>query len=147
MTTPIDTSSTASEAANSAVRMTTREVPITEWPLFFPAFTADYAGWLTTIGVNSDPANKSADAINAIEGRDLPLRDFSFDQKDGEQTIVITAGRERDDLLIHEIQQVKRLSVLQVGDDQSIVLQFSDRDGQTTTVKVSPKTDPATPGA
>jgi hypothetical protein len=120
--------------SNVLVKMTSREIQASGWRSFAPTFTADYAGWLTTIGISGVDENG---ALNAIESRDLPLREVAMDLKDDQQTAIITVGYD-DNLLTHEVRNVSRIAVIQIEEDQSVVLHFGNAGGQTTTLKVSP---------
>ncbi len=120
---------------NDLVKMTTHDIQSSGWGVFAPTFSATHVGWLTSIGISG---GKAEHAINAIEGRNLPLRDVTIDLKDNQKTAVITVGHDDDNLLTHEVRNVSRIAVFEIEDDKSVVLQIDDDGGQTTSVKLSP---------
>jgi len=120
---------------NDLVKMTTHDIQQSGWGVFTQTFIADHAGWLATIGVSGSTLK---DTTQGIEGRELPLRDIAVDLKDNEHTAVITVGQNDDNVLVHEVRNVSRISFMNIENDVSTVLQIDAANGQTTTIKVSP---------
>jgi len=118
---------------NDLLKMTTHDIQPSGWGVFTQSFSADHTGWLATVGVSGDSVKEAA---HGIEGRDLPLRDVAIDLKDNQHVAVITIGQDDGNLLIHEVRNVSRISLMNIENDPSAVLQIDGANGQTTTLNL-----------
>jgi hypothetical protein len=106
--------------------MPTTDIPKTEWSLFFDSFSLRHEGWIVDLNVDGqdDIAGKTATngSKGKIEANDLPLEGISADEKDGENIISISVGKEGSVRLRHEIKEPKsvRLEATDDGADKAI---------------------------
>jgi len=120
---------------NDLLKMTTHDIQPSGWGVFTQSFSTEHAGWLATVGVSGSSVKE---AIHGVEGRELPLRDIAIDLKDDQHVAVITIGQNDDNVLVHEVRNVSRISLMNIENDPSTLLQIDGANGQTTTLKVSP---------
>ncbi len=117
--------------------MPTRDIPRSEWEMFFNTFSGEHEGWLTTVEV-SDADNRTG----RIEAVEMPLEGISADLKDRENRISISLGREPNDFVSHEVPAPQRVQLEQTEQGADKGLRIESQDGSTTIVRFRATTLP-----
>ncbi len=110
--------------------MATREIPRTEWTTFFNRFSGQHEGWLVNIEV--DGANpQGMNQKNQQEAGQIALQGISADEKDGENTISISVGKEGQERLTHAVVNPSHVWLEQTPEGIDQALRIESREGTT----------------
>ena len=106
--------------------MKTRQIPISEWPVFLDNFSSRHQGWLVKLEIfNPDIGAQVEETGLALQG----LTD-EWDEVKG-NTIIIMAGDEPDDHVTHSISSPTEVSLEQTDDGVDDALSIKSADGTT----------------
>ncbi|MCC7449316.1 MAG: DUF5335 family protein [Anaerolineae bacterium] len=110
--------------------MATREIPRTEWTTFFNRFSDQHERWQVNIEVDGVTA-QGVNQPNQQEAGQMALQGISADEKDGENTISISVGRDGREQLTHAVIRPSHVWLEQSpqGIDQG--LRIESREGTT----------------
>jgi len=106
--------------------MPTTEVPPDEWGLFFDSFSLRHEGWLVNLAVLDQADSQLKDEATA-----LPLEGIAADEKDGENIISISVGKEGTARLRHEIKAPISVRLVQTDDGADKAIEITSRSGKT----------------
>src|SRR5215831_19209372 len=90
--------------------MSIQTIPRPSWERFFDRFSSEHEGWPVSIEVDDKPLK------DMVEAHNLALEGITADQKDGENSIVITVGRDDDKRLDHEVIGPTKVQVERASD-------------------------------
>ena len=106
--------------------MPTTDIPRDEWPLFFDSFSLRHDGWLVDLDVDEQDGSH-----DKVEAHELPLEGIFADEKDSENTILISVGKTGEDRLRHEIEGATRVRLEQTDDGADKAIEIESRTGKT----------------
>lgn len=112
--------------------MKTKEIPKSEWPKFFDAFSRQQYGGLVNLEIFGA-------AIGAQEAeRQLTLEGIT-DEWDGNEgnTIIITMGAKPNDHITHSITYPTGVSLQQTDEGADMALAIKSKDGTTALLRLS----------
>jgi len=110
--------------------MATREIPRTEWTTFFNRFSDQHEGWLVKIevdGANAQGMNQKGQQ----EAGQMALQGISADEKDGENTISISVGKDGREQLTHAVVRPSHVWLEQSPEGIDQGLRIESREGTT----------------
>ena len=98
-------------------------------------FSSEHEGWPVSIEVDDEPIK------DLVEAHDLALEGITADQKDGENSIVITVGRDDNKRLDHEVIAPTSVSLDRTTDGEDKELLINSASG-TTVVRLRAPINP-----
>ncbi len=108
----------------------TNEIPRREWKQFFDDLSRDKLDWQTKIEVMNDETG----AQILTEG--LPLSGFTFENKDGRETIEVMVGSGTENHQTHNISEPSKVYFRQTEDKSSGTIEIEDGSSTKTLVHV-----------
>src|SRR5437899_3159528 len=116
--------------------MPTQTIPPENWETFLNRFSSDHEGWPVSLEVDDAPVK------DLVEAHDLALEGITADQKDGENAIVISVGRDDNKRLDHEVVAPTRITLERTSDGADKELLINSASGTTVVRLRAPiKTD------
>ena len=109
--------------------MKTREVPRTEWTVFFDSFSRQNEGSRITLEVFG------LDIGDQIEERELALEGMTAELAEAGDKIGIMMGAKPDDHLTHTITAPNQVSLEQTDEGAAVVLAIKAADGTMTLLR------------
>src|SRR5215831_11205356 len=91
--------------------MSIQTIPRPSWEIFFDRFSSEHEGWPVSIEVDDKPIK------DLVEAHNVALDGITADQKDGENSIIVTVGgRDDNKRLDHEVKGPTKVQVDRTGD-------------------------------
>jgi uncharacterized protein DUF5335 len=106
--------------------MQTKQIPTSEWPVFFENFGLRHEGWLVKLEIFNP------DIGAQVEGSGLILEGLidEWNERTG-NTITIMAGNTPDDHLTHSISRPTEVSLERTDGGTDVALSIKSADGTT----------------
>ena len=110
--------------------MKTKEIPKTDWPKFFDAFSRQHQGGLVNLEIFGSEIGAQ------VEERQLALKGITdeWDETKG-NTIMIMIGAKPDDHITHSITHPTEVSLEQTDDGADTALAIKGEDGTTALLR------------
>lgn len=106
--------------------MQTRQIPRSEWPVFFDTFSRQHEGWLVKLEIMNPEIGAQVEETGLVlEG----LTD-EWDEVSG-NTIMIMAGNKPDDHVTHSINKATEVNLEQTDEGADAALSIKSADGTT----------------
>lgn len=110
--------------------MKTKEIPKTEWPKFFDAFSRQHQGELVILEIFGSEIGAQ------VEERQLTLEGITDERNDREgNTIVITIGAKSDDHITHSIAHPTAVSLEHTDEGADVALAIKGEDETTALLR------------